>query len=210
MVKLKTPELTYAKRALIKFVETNDLNPAKDYSNHPVYGKEYKELLLKLNLERDKVLKKYPLTDLKNLKKLSKMKKGLNLKREKKVVEQMPDSTEKKKAKKASKENVAKEENKPSRTPAKKYDYPLVDGREMTADEKKKYRQEQRKLANGDNKPKAKKDKVEKKEKVEKVNKKSEKKSETPSEKKSKKDDKKEKKGLKVSKKGKKSKKDED
>lgn len=207
MVKLKTPELTYAKRALIKFVETNDLNPAKDYSNHPVYGKEYKELLLKLNLERDKVLKKYPLTDLKNLKKLSKMKKGLNLKREKKVVEQMPDSTKKKK--KASKENVAKEEKKAPRTPAKKYDYPLVDGREMTADEKKKYRQEQRKLANGDNKPKAKKDKVEKKEKVEKVNKKSE----TPSEKKSKKADKeekKEKKGLKVIKKGKKSKKDED
>lgn len=206
MVKLKTPELTYAKRALIKFVETHNLNPAKDYSSHPVYGKEYKELLLKLNLERDKVLKKYPLTDLKNLKKLSKMKKGM---KQKKVVDKVVDSTEKKKVKKASKENVAKEEKKAPRTSAaKKYDYPLVDGREMTADEKKKYRQEQRKLANGD-KPKVKKsEKTEKKaEKKEKVEKKA---SEKASEKKSKKGDQKEKKGLKVSKKGKKSKKDED
>lgn len=197
MVKLKTPELTYAKRALLKFLEMHDLNPAKDYSNHPIYGKEYKELLLNLNLQRDKVLKKYPLTDLRNLKKLSKMKKVKKEKKEKKLVDKAVESTEKKKAKKTSKESVAKEEKKPSRTSAK-YDYPLVDGREMTADEKKKYRQEQRKLANG-GKPKEKKTekKAEKKEKVEK-------------EKKSKKDDKKEKKGLKVSKKGKKSKKDED
>lgn len=32
---------------------------------------------------------------------------------------------------------------------ATKYDYPLVDGREMTSEEKKKYRMAQRKLAAG-------------------------------------------------------------
>ena len=31
----------------------------------------------------------------------------------------------------------------------KKYDYPLVDGKEMTTDEKKRYRQKQRSLASG-------------------------------------------------------------
>ena len=45
---------------------------------------------------------------------------------------------------------------------AQKYDYPLVDGKEMTADEKKKYRSKQRALAAGKGEDKPKKEKVEK------------------------------------------------
>lgn len=63
----------------------------------------------------------------------------------------------------------------------KKYDYPLVDGKEMTTDEKKRYRQKQRSLASGngdkatnkkveDKKPEAKTEEV-KKDKKKKVSK---------------------------------------
>ena len=74
-VECKTPELMKARNALIKFLKENDLNPAKDYSKHPKYGTEYRELLLKLNIERDKILVRYPQTDIKNFKKYHKMKK---------------------------------------------------------------------------------------------------------------------------------------
>lgn len=67
----KTPELMKARNALIKFLDVNHLNPAKDYSKHPIYGKEYRELLLTLNIERDKVLVRYPQTDIKKFQKVS-------------------------------------------------------------------------------------------------------------------------------------------
>lgn len=75
MVKLKTPELLKAKKAVLKFLRDNDLSPFKDYTNHPKYGKEFRELVLRLNIERDKVLTKYPQTDSKRFKKYQKMKK---------------------------------------------------------------------------------------------------------------------------------------
>ena len=80
-VECKTPELMKARNALIKFLKENDLNPAKDYSKHPKYGTEYRELLLKLNIERDKILVRYPQTDIKNFKKYHKMKKDKKDKR---------------------------------------------------------------------------------------------------------------------------------
>lgn len=59
-----------------------------------------------------------------------------------------------------------KKEKKSAGRTATKYDYPLIDGREMTSAEKKKYRMEQRKLASG-NAPKEEKEaKKVKKEKV--------------------------------------------
>lgn len=59
-----------------------------------------------------------------------------------------------------------KKEKKSAGRTATKYDYPLIDGREMTSAEKKKYRMEQRKLASG-NAPKEEKEaKKAKKEKV--------------------------------------------
>jgi hypothetical protein len=139
----KTPELSKAKKALDAYLKENNLDPTKDWSKDKKHGKKITELLNKLNKERDKVAAQYPEKDLKNEAKLVKMKKA-------------------KEDEKASK----KKEKKESTSRVTKYDYPLIDGREMTSDEKKKYRMEQRKLAAG-KAPKGEKPKKEKKEKAE-------------------------------------------
>ena len=139
----KTPELSKAKKALDAYLKENNLDPTKDWSKDKKHGKKVTELLNKLNKERDKVAAQYPEKDLKNEAKLVKMKKA-------------------KEDEKASK----KKEKKESTSRVTKYDYPLIDGREMTSDEKKKYRMEQRKLAAG-KAPKEEKPKKEKKEKAE-------------------------------------------
>lgn len=139
----KTPELSKAKKALDAYLKENNLDPQKDWSKDKKHGKKVTELLNKLNKERDKVAAQYPEKDLKNEAKLVKMKKA-------------------KEDEKASK----KKEKKESTSRVTKYDYPLIDGREMTSDEKKKYRMEQRKLAAG-KAPKEEKTKKVKKETVE-------------------------------------------
>lgn len=139
----KTPELSKAKKALDAYLKENNLDPTKDWSKDKKHGKKITELLNKLNKERDKVAAQYPEKDLKNEAKLVKMKKA-------------------KEDEKASK----KKEKKESTSRVTKYDYPLIDGREMTSDEKKKYRMEQRKLAAG-KAPKEEKTKKVKKETVE-------------------------------------------
>lgn len=194
-MKLKAPELMRARNALIKFLRDNDLDPAKDYSKHLKYGEEYRKLMLTLQIERDKVMLEYPNQDIKNRKKYYKMRKD---KKDKKkaakaaAVAEAPAKVTKKVAK------ASKEEKKATAPRASKYDYPLIDGREMTSAEKKKYRTEQRKAASG-NAPKEKKEKKAKKAVTPEA--------EAPKEKKSKK----EKKALKIGKKDKKkAKKDED
>lgn len=128
--KTKTTALLQAKNALKDYLKRHNLNPMRDWRKDKVHGKEVTRLVTRLNLERDKVLDNYPYNDIHNETKLVKMK-------EKK----QKAEKEAKKAKKAA-------------TPTK-YNYPLIDGREMTADEKKKYRAEQRRLANkGEAKPK--------------------------------------------------------
>lgn len=139
----KTPELSKAKKALDAYLKENNLDPQKDWSKDKKHGKKVTELLNKLNKERDKVAAQYPEKDLKNEAKLVKMKKA-------------------KEDEKASK----KKEKKESTSRVTKYDYPLIDGKEMTSDEKKKYRMEQRKLAAG-KAPKEEKTKKVKKETVE-------------------------------------------
>lgn len=141
----KTPEITKAAKALENYLKENNLDPAKDWSKDKTHGKAVKELMAKLNKERDKVAAQYPEKDKDNQKKLVKMKKA---------------SEDEKKAKKEAK---AKEKKSSGRT-ATKYDYPLVDGREMTSEEKKKYRMAQRRLAAG-KAPKGESKKEEKKEK---------------------------------------------
>lgn len=126
----KTPEITKAAKALENYLKENNLDPAKDWSKDKTHGKAVKELMAKLNKERDKVAAQYPEKDTANQKKLVKMKKA---------------SEDEKKAKKEAK----KKEKASSGRTATKYDYPLVDGREMTSEEKKKYRMAQRKLAAG-------------------------------------------------------------
>lgn len=141
----KTPELSKAKKALDAYLKENNLDPQKDWSKDKKHGKKVTELLNKLNKERDKVAAQYPEKDLKNEAKLVKMKKA-------------------KEDEKASK----KKEKKESTSRVTKYDYPLIEGREMTSDEKKKYRMEQRRLAAG-KAPKEEKPKKEKAEATEKV-----------------------------------------
>lgn len=126
----KTPELSKAKKALDTYLKENNLDPQKDWSKDKKHGKKVTELLNKLNKERDKVAAEYPEKDLKNEAKLVKMKKKAGEEKE------------------AKKESKKKEKASAGRT-VTKYDYPLVDGKEMTSDQKKKYRMEQRKLAAG-------------------------------------------------------------
>lgn len=141
----KTPELSKAKKALDAYFKENNLDPTKDWSKDEKHGKKVTELLNKLNKERDKVAAQYPEKDLKNEAKLVKMKKA-----------------------KEDEKALKKKEKKESTSRVTKYDYPLIDGREMTSDEKKKYRMEQRKLAAG-KAPKAPKEEKPKKEKKEKA-----------------------------------------
>lgn len=128
----KTPELTKAKKALDAYLKENKLDPTKDWTKDKKHGKKVTELVNKLNKERDKVAATYPEADQENNKKLVKLKE-----KEKKEKDE----------KKAAKEKKEKKGN--GGRIATKYDYPLIDGREMTSAEKKKYRMEQRKFASG-------------------------------------------------------------
>lgn len=142
----KTPELTKAKKALDAYLKENKLDPTKDWTKDKKHGKKITELVNKLNKERDKVAAAYPEKDADNNKKLVKLK-------------------EKKEKEKSGKKEEKKEKKSAGRT-ATKYDYPLIDGREMTSAEKKKYRMEQRKLASGKAPKEEKETKKKKEEKV--------------------------------------------
>lgn len=160
----KSPEIREAKAAILKFLQDHNLNPMKDYSKHPKYGKEFSMLLMKLTKERQKIEKIYPQLDIKNQ---TKHLKAIMAKKEKKAAikaaekELKKASLTKKESKKkpvkeakdiSSKEAKAKTKEKKERKPrVLKYDYPLVNGKEMSPDQKKKYRIEQRKLAQGEN-----------------------------------------------------------
>lgn len=158
---LKSPEIREAKAAILKFLQDHNLNPMKDYSKHPKYGREFSMLLMKLTKERQKIEKIYPQLDIKNQ---TKHLKAIMAKKEKKAAiksaekELKKASLTKKESKKSVKEakevssKGAKAKEKKERKPRVfKYDYPLVNGKEMSPDQKKKYRIEQRKLAKGEN-----------------------------------------------------------
>ena len=172
-IETKTPGVMKYLRLLRKFIIANGLKPEKDYSKHPVYGKEYRDLLFSLQKERDKLQKIYPLTDLKGLKKYIKMKKekkakkAAQLKAAEAEVKAAKASKKAAKVEKSEKELKVVKKEKKTATRVMKYDYPLVNGKEMTSAEKKKYRIEQCKLANG-GKPKAKKEVPAKEEKAKK------------------------------------------
>ena len=129
----KTPELAAAKKAFEQYFKDNNLDPTKDYTKDPKHGKKVTKLLSKLNKERDKVAALYPESD-----------KG--------AMEHLKKKAEKKAKNEAKVDKLQKElkKEKAAKEPkATKYDYPLIDGREMTSAEKKKYRMEQRKLKAG-------------------------------------------------------------
>lgn len=137
----KTPELDQAKKAIFKYLKDHQLDPedTNKILKDPVHGPKLRELILRLNIERDKALRNRPKNDLKGIIKHTKYKFKKEMAKK-----------ELKKAKKAAKEAEVKAAEKEGKVvKATKYDYPLVDGREMTSDEKKKYRMEQRKKAKG-------------------------------------------------------------
>lgn len=125
----KTPELAAAKKAFEQYFKENKLDPTKDYTKDPVHGKKVTKLLSKLNKERDKVAAQYPESD-----------KGAMERIQKKA---------KKQAKNEAKVDKIQKEAKVKTPRVTKYDYPLINGKEMTSSEKKKYRMEQRKLKAG-------------------------------------------------------------
>ena len=141
--------LNKAKRALHKYYRENHLDPAKDYSKDPIHGDMVTNLILRLNKERDKLERKFPIIKIKsNLKFVRTMAKNIKeakaSKKEKKAKATVAE-VETKKVKKE-KDPKAKKEKKESTKKPSKYDYPLIDGREINSIEKKKYRMEQRKL----------------------------------------------------------------
>lgn len=127
----KTPELAAAKKAFEQYFKDNNLDPTKDYTKDAKHGKKVTKLLSKLNKERDKLAAKYPETDAKVMEHIAY-----------KAKKQARNELKVDKLQKHLKENVFKENGSKST----KYDYPLIEGREMTSAEKKKYRVEQRKL----------------------------------------------------------------
>lgn len=146
MAEYRAP-LIKAKNALQKYYRENHLDPAIDYSKDPIHGDKVKNLLLILNKERDKLERKLPLINIKQLNKRRIMKKKANeAKTSKKEKKAAINEVKTKKEKKAASKEAPKEKKAPR---AMKYDYPLIDGREMNSIEKKKYRMEQRKLKNG-------------------------------------------------------------
>lgn len=142
--------LNKAKRALFKYYKDNGLDPSIDFSKDPIHGEMVTNLILRLNRERDKLLRILPIWKMKNiLTNIRKRNMAKKIKEEKKA--KAAEESSKKVKKTAKKAEVKEVEKKPKKGKAPfKYDYPLIDGREMTSAEKKKYRMEQRKLQKGD------------------------------------------------------------
>ena len=151
--------LNKAKKALFKYYKDNGLDPSIDFSKDPIHGEMVTNLILRLNRERDKLLRILPIWKMKNiLTNIRKKNMAKKIKEEKKA--KAAEESSKKVKKTAKKAEVKEVDKKPKKGKAPlKYDYPLIDGREMTSAEKKKYRMEQRKLQKGDAPKKEKKEK---------------------------------------------------
>lgn len=144
--------LNKAKKALFKYYKDNGLDPSIDFSKDPIHGEMVTNLILRLNRERDKLLRILPIWKMKNiLTNIRKRNMAKKIKEEKKAKAAEESSKKvKKTAKKAEVKEVEKEKKPKKGNTSLKYDYPLIDGREMTSAEKKKYRMEQRKLQKSD------------------------------------------------------------
>ena len=138
--------LNKAKRALHKYYRENHLDPAKDYSKDPIHGDMVTNLILRLNKERDKLERKFPIIKIKsNLKIVRTMAKNIKEAKASKKEKKVKATVTEVETKKSKKEKEPKAKKESTKRPSK-YDYPLIDGREMNSIEKKKYRMEQRKL----------------------------------------------------------------
>lgn len=114
-----------AQREMLAYMEENNLDPKKDWTGHKKHGKKIQAWIDIMNLGNKKA-------------------RELN---EERAIERH----EKRKSKKP---NVHPKKEKITSTP-NVYDYPTVDGKEMTSDQKKKYRQKMRTLLKTMSKEKA-------------------------------------------------------
>lgn len=103
-----------AQKALETYFKKNGLDPLKDHTKSKKHGEKVKALLAVINAGRDKIKDVAP------------------------AEQHHKKSEDKKKTSATPAEKVVKEKVK--RNVAAKYDYPKVDGKEMTSLEKKKYR----------------------------------------------------------------------
>lgn len=158
-----------AAKALEKYLKENKLDPKKDWSKDKKHGKEVRRLMDLVNLQSDKVEEK--------------------TNKEKKISK---NPTEKPQVK-----DKATKEGKKKASSSDKYDYPDVDGRPMTPEEKKKYRAKLRREAGGKQAKPSKKEDKPAKEAKDKKSKKASKEEPTKEKKADKKSDKKKKKAKK-------------
>lgn len=114
-----------AQKEMLAYMEENNLDPKKDWTGHKKHGKKIQAWIDIINLGNKKA-------------------RELN---EEKAIERH----EKRKSKKP---EVHPKKEKVTSTP-NAYDYPKVDGKEMTSDQKKKYRQKMRTLLKTMSKEKA-------------------------------------------------------
>ncbi len=119
-----------ASAKLETYLKKNKLDPTKDWSKDKKHGAKIKEMLTAINIVREKIKEVAPVE-----------------------IHHKKSDDKKKKA------NKVEKESKPKADRPTKYDYPLVDGKEMSSSQKKKYRAEMRSKSGG----KVKKDKVESK-----------------------------------------------
>lgn len=111
----------------------NNLDPAKNWFKDPIHGAFITKWTYRLWKERDRIQTQ-----------MGEMKFQHILTRKKQI--QMAKKEKETKKKKVVVKEEKKEETKKKVARTSKYDYPLVDGKEMNAAQKKKYRAEQRKL----------------------------------------------------------------
>ena len=114
-----------AQKEMLAYMEENNLDPKKDWTGHKKHGKKIQAWIDVINLGNKKA-------------------RELN---EEKAIEKSEKKKNKKPEAHPKKENVTSTPN--------AYDYPTVDGKEMTSDQKKKYRQKMRTLLKTMSKEKA-------------------------------------------------------
>ena len=143
----KFPELAEAQKNFKEYFKVHGLDLSKDYTKDPVHGKAIRKLLKKLNFERDKVALKFPETDPNKMDLLRRLAKK-QVEKELKI-----DLLQKHLRKEAKiKKEIIEKEKKPSKRKTL-YEYPLVDGQEMTSSQKKAYRRRQRELKQIEDQP---------------------------------------------------------
>jgi hypothetical protein len=114
-----------AQKEMLAYMEENNLDPKKDWTGHKKHGKKIQAWIDVINLGNKKA-------------------RELN---EEKAIEKSEKKKNKKPEAHPKKEEVTSTPN--------AYDYPTVDGKEMTLDQKKKYRQKMRTLLKTMSKEKA-------------------------------------------------------